>query len=155
MAAPGPPKPPGFEFQATRLKVMDPRTGRAVWEISLAKAETASETGETWLTGISASYHNPDGTTSSLTSGRAHLGPDGRVLEFSGQVRLSAPNGGALSSETLRWESGTEQFTARAAAGGQVSFQRDGTALRAPEFQGDMALKRVRAAGGAKLTGGE
>jgi LPS export ABC transporter protein LptC len=134
---------------------MDPRTGRTVWEISLAKAETASNTGETWLSEISAVYHNPDGTTSRLTSGQAHLAPDGKVLEFSGQVRLSATNGGALSAGTLRWESGKERFVAQAAAGGQVSFQRGGTTLRAPEFQGDMTLKKVRATGGAQLTGGE
>lgn len=145
-------KPPGLEFRGTRLKVIDPRKGRVAWELTLERAESAGETGEVWLDGIEAAYYNPDGTVTRLSARKGHLEPGGRGLVFTGEVRLSAGDGGLLA-ETLRWEAGREEFRATGPPGGQVVFTRGTMVLRAPELQGDLALKRVRATGGVRLRG--
>ncbi|MGE5553950.1 MAG: LPS export ABC transporter periplasmic protein LptC [Betaproteobacteria bacterium] len=146
---------PGFEFQGTRLKVIDPRTGQVAWELTLARAETATETGEVWLDGIEAVYHNPDATVTSLTASAGHLEPGARALVLSGKVKLFATNGGSLEAETLRWEAGRPEFRATGPPGGQVVFTRGTTVLRAQEIRGDLALKRVWAVGGVRLSRSE
>lgn len=153
VAPSGPRKEPGFEFQGTRLKVVDPRSGRLVWEISLDQAESVAATGETWLKGIAAEYHNLDGSVSRLSSGTAHLAAGGAALDFSGEVRLSATNGGTVTAGTLHWEAGKEEFRALGAEEKEVRFTRGGTALKAPEIRGDMALKKVQATGGVRFSG--
>ena len=153
LSSPAPLKPPGLELQGTRLRVIDPRTGRAAWELTLTRAEAATETGEVWLTGIKAAYHNPDGSLSRLSAARGHLEAGGRALVLTGQVRLAAENGGSLSSEELRWDAGQEEFVATAASGGEVTFTRGESVLRAKEIRGDLALKKVRASGGVRLSG--
>ncbi len=146
---------PGFEFQATRLRVIDPSTGRVAWELSLAQAESATGTGEVWLTGVEAAYYNSDGTVTRLTAEKGLLESGSQALVFNGGVTLSASNGGSLKAETLRWEAGREEFRATGAAGRQVTFTRGLTTLQAPEIQGDLALKRVRATGGVRFSGGQ
>jgi hypothetical protein len=123
------------------------------WELTLGQAEAATETGEVWLSGIEAVYHNPDGRLSRLTAGRGHLEPGGQALVFTERVTLSATNGGRLEAETLRWEAGREEFRAVGPPGGQVVLTRGSTVLRAAELRGDLALQRVRAAGGVRLSG--
>lgn len=149
------PKPPGLQLAGTKLRVHDPRAGRVVWDLALDEAESATDTGEAWFSGVSAVYHNPDGTVSRLSSGKAHLEPGGEALVFTGEVELTAANGGRLSAGTLRWEAGREDFQALDPAGGLVRFIRGGTALEAREFRGDMALKKVWATGGVRFTGGD
>lgn len=154
-AAPAALKPPGLEFEKTRLKVHDPRTGRVVWELTLEKAESSAASGEAWLSGVAAVYHNLDGTESRLSAGRGRLEAGGKALVFDGEVVLSATNGGRLKAGLLRWEAGREEFRASGAPGGAVSFTRGPTVLTAPEIVGDMALKKVRATGGVRLSGGQ
>lgn len=148
-----PPKPPGVELQSTRLRVIDPRSGRVAWELTLTRADAATETGEVWLTGIQAVYHNPDGSLSRLAADRGHLEPGGQALVLSGRVRLSAENGGVLRSDALRWDAGREECVATANPGGEVVFTRGETVLRAKEVRTDLALKKVRASGGVRLSG--
>lgn len=144
---------PGLDFRSTELRVIDPRQGRVAWELKLSRAVSTDTTGEAWLTGVKAVYHNPDGTDSRLSAEKAHLEPGGAALVFTGAVELSAANGGRLTAATLRWEAGGEEFQALGENGTTVDFDRGETKLKAPEIRGDLALKKVKAAGGVRLFG--
>lgn len=148
----GKPAQPGFELKGTRLKVMDPVSGRTAWELTLSEAELA-ESGAAQLSGVAAVYHNEDGTTSSLSARQGSLDANQQSLVFSGEVRLTAPNGSQLQAAELRWEAGQSGFVAKAPAGGQVTLTRGTSVLRAGELRGDLALKKVKATGGVRLSG--
>lgn len=146
------PAPPGVELKGTKLKVIDPVAGRVAWELTLASAEL-SDSGEARLRGVAAVYHNEDGTTSALSARQASLDAGQKSLVFSGSVRLAAPNGSELRAAELRWDAGQAGFVARGQAGGPVTLIRGTSVLRAAELRGDLALKKVKATGGVRLSG--
>ncbi len=140
-------KAPGFEFDRTSMRVLDPANGGVRWDIRAESVDADSRQNQAVLGNISADYFE-DGAAAYRIAARSATfdWADGSV-EFEGGVMLQGKDGTLLSCDRLTWS--TKRNLAVAA--GHVSYEAGGTMVRGDRLEADLSLRRVRVSGGVRM----